>query len=104
MVAKRNRIHGAFLLFCFAFTIVPVDSFHQHDWESEICNESESHFAEHSIDCELADLLITKILKADSLRISQNPTLLIPFVNFLGDPVFLNYNSVFQGRAPPSLA
>lgn len=61
MISLRNRYIAGFLGLIFAFALAPVELFHHHEWESELCQENELHFADHSIDCELADFSISKM-------------------------------------------
>tara|TARA_R100001015_G_C4616566_1_gene172732 strand:+ start:1336 stop:1650 length:315 start_codon:yes stop_codon:yes gene_type:complete len=91
------------LLFCFGIAIIPAESFHQHDFESEVCQQSELHFADHAVDCELANFVVPAF---DAPYLFQQSFSQLYFKDLLTDE--RNFSSsdhtlLKRGRAPPAL-
>lgn len=104
MNQMQNRVVGIFLLLCFAFALFPAELFHQHEWESEICKQSELHFANHSIDCELADFYIAKHLKNEVEPISSFSIILSEYLQVEETRLYFKQMVCLKVRGPPELS
>ena len=103
MRSKLNKLLGVFLFFCFSITLIPFESFHHHDWESEICNEDEAHITMHSIDCDLAEFFISKVFKRDTFQFSSFEVLLNTLEDNFYSSVFPKLTELLKVRGPPEL-
>ena len=104
MKEMKNIVVGRFLLICFSLALVPLDLFHDHHWDSEICKKEDHHFAYHSIDCDLADFYMAKHLKQDVQAFSSVSVLLSEFLTLQKQELFAKEPQQLQLRGPPELS
>jgi len=100
----RHRILAFGLLLSFCFAIVPAETFHQHDFESEICKDDELHYADHAVDCELAKFILPAFEKPLYFRTSTSKYYFKALL--IGESPLLSTEFLFskRGRAPPPKA
>jgi hypothetical protein len=99
----KQKILTFGLLLCFGVAIIPAETFHHHDFKSEICKEDEIHFADHAVDCELASFVIHSFDLPFYVQETGTPYFYKNLI--IGDSPKANSELllVSRGRAPPAL-
>lgn len=63
---KLKHIIATLLLVALSFSFFPLDSLHHHQGEQIICNNTNTHFDEHAVACDLCDFLLQEYLPQQS--------------------------------------
>ena len=100
----QHRIWGSLLLLSFSLALIPAELFHHHDWESEICKETDLHFADHAVDCDLADFYLAKHLKKEVEVFSSYSFLLAEYIELELQKPLTKDRRIHKNRGPPELS
>jgi len=83
--------------------IIPAETFHHHDFESEVCQESAIHFADHAVDCELASHYTPAFEQSTSFEINAISIVFQELSTGVLPHSKSSILSLYLGRAPPAL-
>lgn len=99
-----RNLAAYFLLLAFGLAILPPESFHRHESELTVCDESELHYSDHSFDCDLADFFLPNLIQEVNEEISPKEYFFPQLHPFWIDAYKITTHAAFRGRAPPELA
>ncbi|MBL4710203.1 MAG: hypothetical protein JKY48_17365 [Flavobacteriales bacterium] len=84
------------LLAVLSFSFFPIESFHHHEGESSLCNNTETHFDEHAVACDLCDFTLQEYISEE-----LNEKLTDRFLKFKYQETFIPCRNEILFYLPP---
>jgi hypothetical protein len=99
-----NRLLSGFLLFALSMATIPAETFHQHEGDTVVCLDQETHIEKPHFECELMDFVLPVLKEAKAFRLQNFQNLLERFEQFTFQLYSTFRSDLPQGRAPPFLS